>query len=246
MASTFSSLKFELIGTGEQDGTWGDTTNTNIGTAIEQAITGSGDVTFASADVTLTLSNTNSSQTARNLRLVCTGVSGGARQLIVPAIEKQYIVQNDLTDTVTIRTPAGTGVDVPAGKTTVVFNNGTNVVEVVTFLPNLAVTTLSTTSIAGNGAALTGINASNISSGTISNARTTAASANGASTIVARDANGSFTGNVVSVSSLATANFTLRQFGTVLAIQYNGTNVAVINSSGNVSAMGEFQAGASI
>jgi hypothetical protein len=54
MASTFSPLKFELIGTGEQDGTWGDTTNTNIGTAIEQAITGSGDITFASADVTLT------------------------------------------------------------------------------------------------------------------------------------------------------------------------------------------------
>jgi hypothetical protein len=251
MASTFSSLKFELIGTGEQDGTWGDTTNTNIGTAIEQAITGSGDVTFSSADVTLTLSNTNSSQTARNLRLVCTGVSGGARQLIVPAIEKQYIVQNDLTDTVTIRTPAGTGVDVPAGKTTVVFNNGTNVVEVVSFLPNLSVTnltatTLTTTSVSGNGAALTGINASNISSGTISNARTTAASANGASTIVARDANGSFAGNAVSVSSLSTANFTIQQFGTVLAIQYNGTNVAVINSSGNVSAAGQFTAGASI
>jgi hypothetical protein len=246
MASTFSSLKFELIGTGEQDGTWGDTTNTNIGTAIEQAITGSGDITFASADVTLTLSNTNASQTARNLRLVCTGVSGGARQLIVPAIEKQYIVQNDLTDEVTIRTSAGTGVAVPAGKTTVVFNNGTDVVEVVNFLPNLAVTTLTATGLAGNGAALTNINASNISSGTISNARTTAASANGASTIVARDSDGSFSGNVVSVSSLSTANFTIQQFGTVLAIQYNGTNVAVINSSGNVSANGQFTAGASI
>jgi hypothetical protein len=134
MASTFSSLKFELIGTGEQDGTWGDTTNTNLGTAIEQAITGSGDVTFASSDVTLTLSNTNAAQVARNLRLVCVGTSGGARQLIVPAIEKQYIVQNDLADAVTIRTSAGTGVAIPAGKTTMVFNDGTNVVEVITFL----------------------------------------------------------------------------------------------------------------
>jgi hypothetical protein len=134
MASTFSPLKFELIGTGEQDGTWGDTTNTNIGTAIEQAITGSGDITFASADVTLTLSNTNSAQVARNLRLVCVGTSGGARQLIVPAIEKQYIVQNDLADAVTIRTSAGTGIAVPAGKTTIVFNDGTDVVEVITFL----------------------------------------------------------------------------------------------------------------
>ena len=245
MASTFSPLKFELIGTGEQDGTWGDTTNTNIGTAIEQAITGSGDITFASADVTLTLSNTNASQVARNLRLVCVGVSGGARQLIVPAIEKQYIVQNDLADTVTIRTSAGTGVVVPAGKTTVVFNNGTDVVEEITNLNSLAVANLTASAFSAP------INASSINTGTLANARTTANSANGASTIVVRDSNGSFAGNAVTatsvtVTSLSTANFTIQQFGTVLAIQYNGTNVAVINSSGNVSANGQFTAGASI
>ena len=143
MASTFSPLKFELIGTGEQDGSWGDTTNTNIGTAIEQAITGSGDVTFSSADVTLTLTNTNAGQTARNLRLVCVGTSGGARQLVVPAIEKQYIVQNNLADTVTIKPPGGaTGVAIPSGKTTVVFNDGTNVVEVVNFLANVSATSV--------------------------------------------------------------------------------------------------------
>ena len=245
MASTFSPLKFELIGTGEQDGTWGDTTNTNIGTAIEQAITGSGDITFASADVTLTLSNTNASQVARNLRLVCVGVSGGARQLIVPAIEKQYIVQNDLADTVTIRTSAGTGVTVPAGKTTVVFNNGTDVVEEITNLNSLAVANLTASAFSAP------INASSINTGTLANARTTANSANGASTIVVRDSNGSFAGNAVTatsvtVTSLSTANFTIQQFGTVLAIQYNGTNVAVINSSGNVSANGQVTAGASI
>jgi hypothetical protein len=44
--STFSDLKFELIGTGEQAGTWGNTTNTNLGTAVEEAITGSADVSF--------------------------------------------------------------------------------------------------------------------------------------------------------------------------------------------------------
>jgi len=137
MASTYSALKFELIGTGEQDGTWGDTTNTNLGTAIEQAITGSGDVTFSSADVTLTLSNTNAAQTARNLRLVLVGVSGGARQLIVPAIEKQYIVKNELADTVTVKNAAGTGIGVPSGTTVVVFNDGTNVVDVTTFATSL-------------------------------------------------------------------------------------------------------------
>jgi hypothetical protein len=240
MASTFSPLKFELIGTGEQDGTWGDTTNTNIGTAIEQAITGSGDITFASSDVTLTLSNTNAAQVARNLRLVCVGVSGGARQLVVPAIEKQYIVQNDLADTVTIRTSAGTGVTVPAGKTTVVFNNGTDVVEEITNLNSLAVANLTASVFSAP------INATSINTGTLANARTTANSANSASTIVLRNSDGSFAANVVTVNSLSTANFTIQQFGTVLAIQYNGTNVAVISSSGNVSANGQFTAGASI
>ena len=69
MASTYSNLKIELIGTGDQSGTWGVTTNTNLGTAIEEAITGSADVAFSSADVTLTLTNVNTAQTARNLRL---------------------------------------------------------------------------------------------------------------------------------------------------------------------------------
>jgi hypothetical protein len=165
MASTFSSLKFELIGTGEQDGTWGDTTNTNIGTAIEQAITGSGDVTFASADVTLTLSNTNASQAARNLRLVCVGTSGGARQLVVPSIEKQYIVQNDLADTVTIRTSAGTGVAIPTGKTTVVFSNGTDVVDATTYLSSLSAGSISLTSalgVASGGTGRTSLTANNV------------------------------------------------------------------------------------
>jgi microcystin-dependent protein len=137
MASTYSALKFELIGTGEQDGTWGDTTNTNLGTAIEQAITGSGDVTFTSADVTLTLANSNSAQVARNLRLVLVGTSGGARQLIIPAIEKQYIVKNELADTVTVKNASGTGIGVPSGRTVVVFNDGTNVVDVTTFATSL-------------------------------------------------------------------------------------------------------------
>jgi hypothetical protein len=137
MASTYSDLKFELIATGEQSGTWGATTNTNLGTAIEQAITGSVDITFASADVTLTLTDTNAAQNARALRLNLTGTSGGARNLIVPAIEKQYIVSNGLADAVTVKNSTGTGIAVPAGKTMVVFNNASNVVDVTTYASSL-------------------------------------------------------------------------------------------------------------
>jgi hypothetical protein len=153
MASTWSALKFELITTGEQSGTWGDTTNTNIGTAIEEAITGSADVTFSSGTVTLTLSDVATTQTARNLRLNLTGTSGGAQNLVVPAIEKFYIVNNGCADTITIKNSTGTGVAVPAGKTMVVFNNATNVVDVVSYLTSL--TTPSATITGGTVAGVT-------------------------------------------------------------------------------------------
>jgi hypothetical protein len=138
MASTYSDLKIELIGTGEQVGTWGATTNANLGTAIEEAIVGSADVAFSSADVTLTLTNTNGTQAARHLRLNLTGTSGGARNLILGSgcqIDKPYIIANGLADTVTVKNTTGTGVAVPAGKSMWVYNNGTNVVEVITHTP---------------------------------------------------------------------------------------------------------------
>lgn len=152
MASTYSSLKIELIGTGEQTGTWGATTNTNLGTALEEAITGSADVTFASGTVTLTLTDTNATQTARNLRLNLTGTSGGAQNLIVPAIEKLYLVNNGCADTITIKNSTGTGVAVPAGKSMFVFNNGTDVLNAISYITALATATATIT-----GGTITGI-----------------------------------------------------------------------------------------
>lgn len=142
MPSTYSTLKIQLMGTGENSTTWGDVTNVNLGTAIEEAIVGSADVTFASADVTLTLTNTNAAQTARNVRLRCTGVTGGvARNLIVPSIEKPYVVQNDCADNIVVKNATGTGVTVPAGRTMWVYNNATNVVDVTTHLSTLTLGT---------------------------------------------------------------------------------------------------------
>ena len=141
MASTYSALKIELIGTGEQSGTWGTTTNNNLGNdALGEAITGSADVAFSSSDVTVTLTDTNASQAARNLRLNLTGTSGGARQLILGSgcqIEKFYIINNGLADAVTVKNTGGSGVVVAAGKTMPVYNNGTNVVDVTTYLSSL-------------------------------------------------------------------------------------------------------------
>jgi hypothetical protein len=138
MASTYSDLKIELITTGEQTGTWGTTTNNNLSIALSEAITGSADVAFSSADVTVTLTDSNGAQAARNLRLNLTGTSGGARQLILGSgcqIEKLYLINNGLADAVTVKNTSGTGIVVPAGSSLFVYNNGTDVVEALKAIP---------------------------------------------------------------------------------------------------------------
>jgi len=137
MASTYSNLKIELIGTGEQASIWGTTTNNNLGVAIEQAIVGKADVTVSSTSVTLTLTDSNALQDARALYLNLSGTPGGAATLNVPAIEKNYIVKNGTGEQVTIKVTGQTGVAVPDGTTVLVYNNGTDVVTAVDYIPSL-------------------------------------------------------------------------------------------------------------
>ena len=139
MASTWSNLKFELIGTGDQSGTWGTTTNNNIGLAIEQAIGGKADVTMSSTPITLSLTDTTALQNARALYLNLTGTPGGAATLNVPAVQKAYIVYNNTTGgfAVTVKVSGQTGVSVPNGKTMVLYDNGTDVVDAITHLSSL-------------------------------------------------------------------------------------------------------------
>jgi hypothetical protein len=142
MASTYSQLKIELIGTGDQAGTWGTTTNVNLGTALEEAITGNATVTFASSNAAIALTDTNATQTARNLRLILGGTISATQTLFVPAITKQYLITNNLSNAVVISngtnaSPTGTTVTVPAGRSMSVFNNGTSITETVTYVTEL-------------------------------------------------------------------------------------------------------------
>lgn len=168
MPSTYSNLKIQLMATGENATTWGNVTNVNLGTAIEEAIVGSADVTFASGNVTLTLSNTNGTQQARNMRLNLIGTTGGTtRNLVVPAIEKPYLINNTCADAVVVKTAAGTGVTVPAGKTMWVYTDGTNVVDATTHLSSLTLGTPLPVSSGGTGNNTGAISASNITSGVL-------------------------------------------------------------------------------
>jgi hypothetical protein len=146
MASTYSQYKLELIGTGEQAGTWGTTTNSNFGSAtpgtyqgFEQAIGGRADVTMSSTTITLSLTNSNAAQDARALYLNLSGTPGGAADLVVPALQKSYLVKNGTTGgyAVTIKVTGQTGVSIPNGKTVWVYNNGTDVVTAVDHIPSL-------------------------------------------------------------------------------------------------------------
>ena len=94
MASTYSDrLRLELIGTGEQSGTWGATTNTNLGTLLDQAIAGMASITMT--DANYTLSNLNgSSDEARRIILKVGGTNSASRDVICPAKEKFYTVYN--------------------------------------------------------------------------------------------------------------------------------------------------------
>jgi len=141
MASTYSTnLKIELMGTGENSGTWGTITNTNLGTAFEQAVIGLGNPDYTSdANLTITLTNTNASQAARCLVLNVTSAFGSltaTRELIVPTIQKQYIVQNNTTggQSITVKTSAGTGITVPTGRKAHLYVDGTNVVQMFDFV----------------------------------------------------------------------------------------------------------------
>jgi hypothetical protein len=133
MPSSFSpSLRIELIAPGEQAGTWGTTTNTNLGTLVEDAIAGYATVTITSTNQALTANNGTADQ-SRNAIIELVSASS-AFAVYAPPESKQYTVFNNTSHTATIynstalgnTTAAGTGVAVPAGKTVSVWSDGSN------------------------------------------------------------------------------------------------------------------------
>lgn len=229
MASTFSNLKIELIGTGEQSNTWGSTTNTNLGTAIEQALVGLGSVVYASdANLTITLTDTNALQAARALVLgVTSSVSLTAtRQLVVPTIQKQYIVQNNTTgsQSITVKTSAGTGVTVPNGRKAHLYVDGTNVIQMFDFV-----------NVSGGTIDNTPIGATTPSTGVF-----TSVSSNGVT--LGRGATAIATNTAVGTSCLAAINSATAANNT--AVGYQALDVNVF-SAGN-TAVGSGALGASV
>jgi hypothetical protein len=138
MSSTYSTnLALELIGTGDQAGNWGSTTNTNLGTLLEQAI--SGYVTqgvTTGTDTTITIPN-GATGVARNMFIELTGTGGASTNLIVPSNKKLYFIYNNSTGAVTVKVTGLTGVSVPAAAKMVLVSNGTDIITATNYLASL-------------------------------------------------------------------------------------------------------------
>jgi hypothetical protein len=233
MASTYSQYKLELIGTGEQAGTWGVTTNANLGSTggyqgIEQAIGGKATIDLsAGGTIALTLTNSNAAQDARALFFDLGGSPGGAVTLQVPAIQKMYVVKNGSGQTVTVEISGGTGVAVPDGSTTVVYADGTNVVTALNFVPSLTATTADINGGSIDGATL-GTNSA-ITEADIDNINI-----NG-NTISTTDTNGSLTLTPDGTGEVVTAKFMSGVFSDKLsAIGNLGATNTLTASNGTV------------
>jgi hypothetical protein len=252
MASTYSTnLALELIGTGDQAGTWGTSTNNNLGTLIEQAI--SGYVTQAvstGTDTTITIPN-GATGVARNMYIELTGTGGTNTNLIVPANKKLYFIYNNASGAVTVKVSGQTGVSVAAGKKLLLVSNGTDVVEATSYITSggaisfdsLTVTTLSATS--ANITTLTGTSANittltgtsgNITtlSSTSANITTLSSTSANITTLSSTSANiTTLTGTNFSATSLTLTNALNRaQGGTGLSTAPTNGQVLIGNGSG--------------
>ena len=121
------------MGTGDQSGTWGSTTNTNLGTIMEEAIVGYVTQTVAdSASPTVLTIPNGASSNGRNYVLELTGVLTANRTVEVPAVDKPYIFYNNTTGgyAVTVKVSGQTGVLIKNGKKAIVYTNSTDVIEV--------------------------------------------------------------------------------------------------------------------
>lgn len=127
-------LKLALPVTGELSGTWGDVVNDNITSMVEQAVAGLATInTWTTNSHVLTTANGTSSE-ARCAMLVAQNGAGlsASGEIICPAATKLYVLKNDTSYQITLKTSTGTGIAVASGTSSLLFCDGTNVVSGVT------------------------------------------------------------------------------------------------------------------
>lgn len=262
MASTYSpSLRIELIGAGDQAGTWNTTTNSNLGTLIESAIAGYVAVSVTSANQAFTALDGAADQ-ARNAVIALTTTTTAAFAVYAPPQEKTYIIYNTTAYTATIynstvignTTAAGTGIAVPAGKKILVFSDGTNFYSVDIFNLTGAVTSVGNVTSLGSftsaqlRTALT--DETGTGSAVFATSPTLVTPALGTpSALVGTNITGTAAGltagnatTAAAATTLATTNFSIVESGGKLFFKFGATNIASMDSSGNLITLADITA----
>jgi len=173
------SLRIELIPNGEQSGTWGTTTNLNLGTLLEDGIAGYVAVVASVVSpgvLKYPLSTNNGAIDEARSAIVSLSVDGtitAAYEVYIPPVSKSYIMRNAAAYDVTIFvstvdgnvTPKGTGVVIPTGKTVQIWTEGTNVFTSVDHIPS-TLTLGSPLPVASGGTGLSSVTGVLVGSGT--------------------------------------------------------------------------------
>ena len=249
MASTYSPiLRIELIGTGEQSGTWGSTTNVNLGTLIEQAIAGTTTIDVSAGNVTLTNFNGSSDQ-ARCAAIRVIGIPGTSRNIVAPAVSKIYVIANGSDAAVVIKTSTSTGLTIPAGEVFLAYYDPTVGTADFRLVGRASASTNTANTLvlrdgSGNFAAgtITANLTGNVTGNVTGNADTVT---NGVYTTGDQTIGGNKTfsstivGNISgSASSIASGSWTITASGSTLSFSFGGNVIATISSTGAITAEG--------
>jgi hypothetical protein len=243
MATYSPSLRLNLIATGAEAGTWGNTTNYNLGTLMEQAVTGLAVVSVASTSQALTANNGVADESRDAIIQLNGGGVAAAFSIYAPPVSKIYMVWNNTSYDATFynstvlggTTAAGTGVTVKTGIKSYIFSDGTN------FYGVSAGGVSGVIPIANGG---TGQSTQQTALNALAGAVTAARFLRGDGTNVTLSAiqvtdvptlNQNTTGSAATAGSVATTNFTITESGGKLLFKYGATTLMSIDSSGNVT-----------
>lgn len=264
MSSSYSnSLRIELIGSGDQAGTWGTTTDNNLAYLLDVGIAGYQTVSVTSASQALTYLNGATSSASLNqsvyamLRFTTTTTATFA--VYAPPVSKQYIAYNNSGYSMTLynstvignTTAAGTGITIPNGSKYVVFSDGTNFYKIDSGAVTSVDVSGGTTGLTTSGGPVTssgtitlggtlgvpngGTGATSFTSGALlKGAGTGAVSAASASDIVGQIGTTAVTNATNATKIVNTGGWNVTPTGTKLYFNYNGTDVASLDSSGNL------------
>lgn len=244
MTTYSSNLRLSLIATGADAGTWGNTTNYNLGTLLEQAVAGLAPVTVSSTAQALTANNGYADEAREAILQFNDGGVGADFSIFAPPISKTYAVFNNTPYIATVYNStvlgntiaAGIGIAIPPAGTGMIFSNGTNFrsVKPVEVVPFSQGGTGQTSQQAAINALANGVASGTFLRGNGTNAVMSAIQAGDVPTL-----NQNTTGSAGSVS---TTNWKVYEFGGYLYFSYANVNKMRLDSSGNLTVVGNVTA----